>query len=96
MPRVDESKGRSHHLDKLTVRRQKATDMFGPMYGMGDLSAVEKLRIVTALWDDIARSAEPIVVPDDILDEASRRSEQIADDPAVAIGDAELWRRVDG
>jgi putative addiction module component (TIGR02574 family) len=73
-----------------------ATDMFGPMSGMGDLSAVEKLRIVTALWDDIARSAEPIVVPDDILDESSRRSEQIADDPSMAIGDAELWRRVDG
>ena len=73
-----------------------AADMFGPMSGMGDLSAVEKLRIVTALWDDIARSAEPIVMPDDILDEASRRSDEIAGDPSMAIGDAELWRRVDG
>ena len=66
------------------------------MSGLGDLSMTEKLRLVTALWDDIASSSEPIVVPDDILEEASRRSAEIAQDPSIAIDDTELWRRVDG
>jgi putative addiction module component (TIGR02574 family) len=66
------------------------------MSGLGDLSMTEKLRLVTALWDDIASSSEPIVVPEDILEEASRRTAEIAQDPSIAIDDAELWRRVDG
>jgi putative addiction module component (TIGR02574 family) len=65
------------------------------MSGLGELSMAEKLRLVTALWDDIASSSEPIVVPDDILEEASRRSAEIAQDPSIAIDDTELWRRVD-
>jgi putative addiction module component (TIGR02574 family) len=66
------------------------------MSGLGDLSMTEKLRLVTALWDEIASSSEPIVVPEDILEEASRRTAEIAQDPSIAIDDAELWRRVDG
>jgi putative addiction module component (TIGR02574 family) len=66
------------------------------MSGLGDLSMTEKLRLVTALWDDIASSSEPIVVPEDILEEASRRTAEIAQDPSIAIDDAEVWRRVDG
>ena len=66
------------------------------MSGLGDLSMTEKLRLVTALWDDIASSSEPIVVPDDILEEASSRSAEIAQDQSIAIDDTELWRRVDG
>ena len=66
------------------------------MTGLADLSTTEKLRIVTALWDDIANSSEPIVVPEDILEEASRRLAEVAQDPTLAIGDAQLWRRVDG
>jgi hypothetical protein len=69
-----------------------STDMFG----LGDLSAEEKLRIVTALWDDIANSSAPLVVPNDIFDEACRRNEELAQDPSIAIDEAELWRRVDG
>jgi putative addiction module component (TIGR02574 family) len=66
------------------------------MSGLGDLSMTEKLRLVTALWDEIASSSEPIVVPEDILKEASRRAAEIAQDPSIAVDDAELWRRVDG
>lgn len=66
------------------------------MSGLGDLSMTEKLRLVTALWDDIASSSEPMVVPDDILEEISRRSVEIAKKPSIVIDDAELWRRVDG
>lgn len=62
--------------------------------GLGDLSTADKLRIITALWDEIANSSEPIVMPDDILEEASRRNAEIAQDPAIVIDDAELWQRV--
>ena len=61
-----------------------------------DLPVAEKLRIVTQLWDDIAASNEPIVVPPDVLREASRRSAELQADPSIAIDEDELWRRVDG
>ncbi|MFV1965923.1 MAG: addiction module protein [Pirellulaceae bacterium] len=61
-----------------------------------DLPVADKLRIVTQLWDDIAASADPLVVPPDVLREASRRSAELKADPSIAIDDDELWRRVDG
>ncbi len=61
-----------------------------------ELPVADKLRIVTQLWDDIAASTEPIVVPPDVLEEASRRSAELRADPSIAIDDDELWRRVDG
>jgi len=60
------------------------------------LTVAEKLRLVTQLWDDIARENRPIIVPDDVLSEATRRSDELAVDPSLAIDDDELWRRVDG
>ena len=61
-----------------------------------DLPVADKLRIVTQLWDDIAASTDPIVVPPEVLREASRRSGELKADPSIAIDDDELWRRVDG
>ena len=61
-----------------------------------NLPIADKLRIVTQLWDDIATSPSPIVVPQEILREASRRSAELNADPSIAIDDDELWRRVDG
>ena len=61
-----------------------------------DLPVVDKLRVVTQLWDDIARSNRPIVVPPDVLSEATRRSDEMKTDPSIAIDDEELWRRIDG
>lgn len=61
-----------------------------------DLPIAEKLRLVTELWNDIASSPEPIVVPPEVLREASRRSAELHDNPSLAIDDDELWRRVDG
>jgi putative addiction module component (TIGR02574 family) len=55
-----------------------------------DLPVGEKLRIVTQLWDDIAASSEPIVVPPDVLREASRRSAELKADRSLAINDEEL------
>jgi putative addiction module component (TIGR02574 family) len=60
------------------------------------LPMADKLRIVTQLWDDIAASDDPIVVPPTVLQEASRRSEELKSDPSIGIDDDELWRRVDG
>ena len=61
-----------------------------------DLSAAEKLRIVTELWNDIAESREPVTIPEEILNESSRRSADLKADPSIAIDEEELWRRVDG
>lgn len=61
-----------------------------------NLPIADKLRIVTQLWDDIAASTDPVVVPPDVLREASRRSAELQADPSIAIDDDELWRRVDG
>ena len=61
-----------------------------------DLPVADKLRIVTQLWDDIAASTDPVVLPPDLLREASRRSAELKADPSIAIDDDELWRRVDG
>ena len=44
----------------------------------------------------IASSPKPIIVLLELLREASRRSEELTNDPSLAIDDDELWRRVDG
>jgi len=61
-----------------------------------DMPVADKLRLVTQLWNDVASSPDPIVLPPEIIHEASRRSAEVADDPSLAIDDDELWRRVDG
>ena len=61
-----------------------------------NLPVAEKLRIVEALWDDIAASDEPIVLHPWQRDEANRRSAELKADPSIAIDRDELWRRVDG
>ena len=61
-----------------------------------NLPVADKLRIVTELWDDIAASNEPIVLPPEQLEEALRRSQEFKCDPSIAIDEDELWRQVDG
>lgn len=60
------------------------------------LPVADKLRIVTQLWDDIATSTVPVVLPPEVLEEVSRRSAELNADPSLAIDDDELWRRVNG
>ncbi|MCE9554787.1 MAG: addiction module protein [Planctomycetes bacterium] len=60
------------------------------------LPVADKLRIVTQLWDDIAASTVPVVLPPEVVEEASRRSAELTADPSFAIDDDELWRRVNG
>jgi putative addiction module component (TIGR02574 family) len=54
----------------------------------------EKLRVVEALWDDIAGSDEPFPLPAWHRDEVLRRSAELDADPASAITREELWTRV--
>jgi len=61
-----------------------------------DLPVADKLRLVTQLWDDIAASTDPIVVPPDVLQEASRRSAELKADPSIAIDDDELSHHREG
>ena len=61
-----------------------------------NLPVLEKLKLVTRLWDEIAASGEPLVVPPEVIAEAKRRSAEIQADPSIGIDDDELWRRVNG
>lgn len=60
------------------------------------IPVADKLKLVTQLWDEISASSDPIVVPPEVIAEASRRSAELSADSSLGIDDAELWRRVDG
>ena len=64
--------------------------------GLYNLPTTEKLKLVTQLWDDIAASGEPLVVPTEVKSEAARRASEMKATPSIGIDDEELWRRVDG
>lgn len=51
-----------------------------------DLPVADKLRVITELWDDIASSDDPIVVPSEFMSEAVRRSDELTADPSISIG----------
>lgn len=53
----------------------------------------QKLALVTELWDDLAASA-PLILPSEELAEMQRRQDEMLANPAIAIDQAELWRRV--
>ena len=60
------------------------------------LPIAEKLRIVEALWDDIAASDEMLVVRDWHIAEAQRRDAELDANPDIALTREQLWKRVDG
>ncbi|MEX1040969.1 MAG: addiction module protein [Pirellulaceae bacterium] len=57
------------------------------------LPVAEKLRLVTQLWDQIAVSGEPIVLPDPVISEAERRFDEMVADPSIGISEEEMWRQ---
>lgn len=59
------------------------------------LPVAEKLRIVEALWDDIAASSERAPVTEATLAEVDRRWAELQNDPSHTLTREELWRRVD-
>ncbi|MEO8497687.1 MAG: Addiction module component, CHP02574 [Planctomycetota bacterium] len=75
--------------------RSRVTTNFD-VTNLRDLPVADKLRIVTELWDDVAVSTEPAVVPSDVLLEAIRRSARLKAEPSMVIDNDERWRRVDG
>lgn len=63
---------------------------------MHNIPNAEKLKLVSQLWNEIAASKDPIVVPPEVICEVNRRSAEMIADPSLAIDEAEMWRRVDG
>jgi putative addiction module component (TIGR02574 family) len=61
-----------------------------------NMPVAEKLKLVEKLWDEIAASNEPIVLPPEVLSEIAQRSDEVDADPSILIDDDEMWRRVDG
>lgn len=59
------------------------------------LPLAEKLRVVEALWDDIATSTEEFPLPSWMRDEVARRLAEHDQDPSSALTRDELWRIVD-
>jgi len=53
------------------------TQAYQDITNLRHLPVADKLRLVTQLWDEIAASTDPIVVPPAILQEASRRSAEL-------------------
>ena len=56
----------------------------------------EKLRLVTKLWDQFARSGQTVAIPDAVLDDADRRFDEMANDPGSCLTEDEMWRQADG
>jgi putative addiction module component (TIGR02574 family) len=59
------------------------------------LPLVEKLRVLEALWDDIAASKEEFPLPPWIRGEVEQRLAECMRDPNAVITREELWRSVE-
>ena len=55
----------------------------------------EKLRLVDALWDDLAESDLPICLPSWIDDEAAKRRDAMIENPGLGLGHDTVWNRID-
>ena len=73
-----------------------STAMSIDIANLRDLTVNEKLRIVTILWEDIARAEPRELLGKSQIDEIHGRSAELAENPSLAIDEEELWRRVDG
>ena len=58
------------------------------------LPLAEKIRVVEALWEDIAVSTEDFPLPQWMRDEVEQRLTQHDSDPSAALTSEEVWRRV--
>lgn len=59
------------------------------------LTAVEKLRLVERIWDDLAAHEGPIPLPNWAVREAKRRRAEMIADPQLGMTHAEMWARID-
>lgn len=58
------------------------------------LTAVEKLRLVERIWDDLAAQEEPLPLPDWAAREAARRRDEMIADPHLGMTPDEMWARI--
>ena len=58
------------------------------------LTAVEKLRLIERIWDDLATQEEPFPLPDWIVREAARRRDEMIADPHLGMTAGEMWARI--
>lgn len=58
------------------------------------LTAVEKLRLIERIWDDLATQEEPFPLPDWIVREAARRRDEMIADPHLGMTSGEMWARI--
>lgn len=58
------------------------------------LPAVEKLRIVELLWDDLGQSENVLPLSNWLQEEATRRREEMRD-PKFGLSHAEVWERIE-
>lgn len=66
-------------------------------FDTNELSALpiaEKMRIVEFLWDDLGNANSPIPLPDWVVDEASRRREEMHD-PSFGLSHEETWHLIE-
>jgi putative addiction module component (TIGR02574 family) len=57
------------------------------------LPVAEKVELITQLWDQIAKSGQPIAMPMSVVAEAERRLDELIADPSLGITEDEMWRR---
>ncbi len=60
-----------------------------------DLPAVDKLRLIERIWDDLAASDEPIPLPEWAISEAARRRDEMLENPKLGYTHDEVWKRID-
>lgn len=58
------------------------------------LQPAEKLRLVEQIWDDLAAADAPMPLPDWAVVEATRRRDEMLDDPKLGSTHAEVWWRI--
>ena len=60
-----------------------------------DLTAVDKLRLVERIWDDLAANEGLIPLPDWAVQEAARRRDEMLANPKLGFTHEEVWKRID-
>lgn len=58
------------------------------------LTAVEKLRLVEQIWDDLATRDEPLPLPEWAVREAANRRAEMIADPQLGLTHTEMWARI--
>jgi putative addiction module component (TIGR02574 family) len=69
--------------------------MHADIDSLRQLPLAEKLRVVEALWEDIAVSTEDFPLPSWLREEVEQRLAEYDSDPNTALTREEMWKQVD-